>query len=166
MCSLNSGGCSHNCINSAGSYFCSCPSHLVLAFDNHTCVSESCGGQIVNNSGSLTLPGYPTLPYPSNRNCVWNITLQDTSKAINLTFHGIFDISCSGSYLEVRDGDSNNSMLIGRFCGSVPPPALSSSTNSLYLHFHSSKDDTTSVGFNATYKPVELPQGHYYSYSS
>ena len=168
-CSFNNGGCSHTCTNRAGSHSCSCPSNLVLAFDNHTCVNGpqsgfQCGGQIVTNSGSLTLPGYPTQAYPSNSYCVWVITLQDTSKAINLTFHGTFDIQpCSTSYLEVRDGDSPNSMLVGKFCGSTQPPSFSSSTNSLYLRFHSSEDQSTSVGFNATFKAVDLPQGEWTS---
>ena len=164
-CSFNNGGCSHTCTNRAGNYSCSCPSNLVLAFDRHTCVTGpqsrfKCGGQIVTHSGSFTLPGYPTQAYPSNSYCVWVITLQDTSKAINLTFHGLFDIQpCFVSYLEVRDGDSPNSLLLGSYCGSVPPPTLSSSTNSLYIRFRSSENQTTSVGFNATFKAVELPEG-------
>ena len=114
----------------------------------HTIVQQN----ITTPSGIITSP---SLPYPRSTDYVWVITLQDTFKAINLTFHGTFDIQpCSASYLEVRDGDSRNSMLVGKYCGSVPPPTLSSSTNSLYLYFRSSENQTTSVAFNATFKAV------------
>ena len=75
--------------------------------------------------------------YPSNINCAWRIQLQNATKAISLAFNSNFDIqdspSCSSSYVEVRDGDGPNSMLVGRYCGSIAPSAITSSTNTLYI---------------------------------
>ena len=87
----------------------------------------------------------------------------DINKAIKLTFHGTFDIeytrNCSGSYLEVRDGDSPDSVLVGKYCGSVRPLPIKSSTNFLYIYFHSSNNQTTNTGFNATFASVETTRG-------
>ena len=165
-CSLNNGGCSSVCINTNGSYTCACnPSNLMLTFDGHTCVNANyqCGGQINANTGTISLPSFPTQPYPSNIDCAWRIELQNTTKAISLAFNSNFDIqdspSCSSSYVEVRDGDGPNSMLVGRYCGSAAPSVIKSSTNTLYIRFHSSSERTTDIGFSATYSTILLPQG-------
>ena len=47
------------------------------------------------------------------------------------------DSSCSNDYLEVRDGDSLGSGLIGsRLCGSMVPGEMESTGNSMHLLFH------------------------------
>ena len=165
-CYNNNGGCSHICRNTQGSFVCSCPSSLV---SNGTgCVERKIEqrirmSNITTSSGTITLPGYPNLPYLENSDYVWVIRLPDISKAIELTFQGRFDIenspSCSHSFIEVRDGDGPNSMLVGRYCGSIAPSAINSSTNTLYLRLHTSPNRTTDVGFNATFKSVQLAQG-------
>lgn len=38
-CLNRNGGCSGECINTAGSYYCTCSGDLVLASDERTCVS-------------------------------------------------------------------------------------------------------------------------------
>ncbi len=45
-CSTNNGGCSNNCTNTIGSYFCSCPLGFQLQSDQRTCKSKL---QIKNN---------------------------------------------------------------------------------------------------------------------
>ena len=111
----------------------------------------------------MKTPSYPSQAYPNNADYIWTIKNPDFNKAIKLTFHGTFDIeytrNCSGSYLEVRDGDSPDSVLVGKYCGSVRPSPIKSSTNFLYIHFHSSNNQTTNIGFNATFASVETTQG-------
>lgn len=46
-----------------------------------------------------------------------------------------FDYSCQYDYLEVRDGDSLNSRIIGRYCGNERPPSIKSTGNSLHILF-------------------------------
>ena len=46
-----------------------------------------------------------------------------------------FDHSCRYDYVEVRDGDSINSRVIGRFCGNDRPAPIQSSGNSLHVLF-------------------------------
>lgn len=43
--------------------------------------------------------------------------------------------SCRYDYVEVRDGDSINSRVIGRFCGNNRPAPIQSSGNSLHVLF-------------------------------
>lgn len=51
------------------------------------------------------------------------------------------DHSCRYDYVEVRDGDSVASPVIGRFCGDQLPPPIKSSRNFLHILF-------TSDGYN------------------
>lgn len=50
---------------------------------------------------------------------------------LSLEFHH----SCRYDFVEVRDGDSIRSRVIGRFCGNNRPPPIQSSGNSLHLLF-------------------------------
>lgn len=43
--------------------------------------------------------------------------------------------SCRYDFVEVRDGDSINSRVIGRFCGNNRPAILQSSGNTLHILF-------------------------------
>ena len=51
-----------------------------------------------------------------------------------------FDEGCPFDYIEVRDGDSAASPLIGKFCRSPPKAEVMSSSNKMYVLF---KSDTT-----------------------
>lgn len=46
-----------------------------------------------------------------------------------------FDYSCQYDYVEVRDGDSLNSRIIGRYCGNELPAPIRSTGNSLHILF-------------------------------
>ena len=39
-CAENIDSCSHDCVNTDGSYYCSCPNGSVLISDNKTCTGE------------------------------------------------------------------------------------------------------------------------------
>lgn len=58
--------------------------------------------------------------------------------------------SCRYDYVAVYDGPDSLAPLMGRFCGTVIPPDIRSSTNNLFIIF--STDATVSgVGWRATY---------------
>ena len=42
---------------------------------------------------------------------------------------------CVYDYVEIRDGEADNSALIGKYCGYKPPVDVKSSTNTLYVKF-------------------------------
>ena len=39
-CLDNNGGCSHDCVNTVGSYHCDCPTGYILQPNNHDCRGE------------------------------------------------------------------------------------------------------------------------------
>ncbi|XP_026221551.1 inactive serine protease PAMR1 isoform X2 [Anabas testudineus] len=91
-----------------------------------------CGGVIRKQQGHLVLESYP-----NNARCEWTIevehpfTVELRFMMLSLEFHH----SCRYDYVEVRDGDSINSGVIGRFCGNSRPAPIQSSGNSLHILF-------------------------------
>ncbi|PWA24846.1 hypothetical protein CCH79_00010024 [Gambusia affinis] len=91
-----------------------------------------CGGVIRKRQGHLVLESYP-----NNARCEWTIqvekpfTIEIRFMMLSLEFHP----SCRYDFVEVRDGDSINSRVIGRFCGNNRPAALKSSGNTLHILF-------------------------------
>ena len=61
-----------------------------------------------------------------------------------LAFNLEYSSSCYWDWVEVRNGNSSNSPLIGdKLCGSTIPGAITSNGNQLYVKFHS---DSSVVG--------------------
>ncbi|XP_053333907.1 inactive serine protease PAMR1 [Clarias gariepinus] len=91
-----------------------------------------CGGVIRKRQGHLVLESYPT-----NARCEWILQVNQPF-TVELRFMMLsleFDHSCRYDYVEVRDGDSINSQVIGRFCGNERPPPIHSTGNSLHILF-------------------------------
>ncbi|KAK7891584.1 hypothetical protein WMY93_023547 [Mugilogobius chulae] len=91
-----------------------------------------CGGVIRKKQGHLVLESYP-----NNARCEWTIQV-DRPFTIELRFMMVsveFHHSCHYDYIEVRDGDSIRSRVIGRFCGNSRPPPIHSTGNSLHILF-------------------------------
>nr|CAD7455080.1 unnamed protein product [Timema tahoe] len=130
-----------------------------------------CGGIFSDLTGTIHSPYYPR-SYPSNRICIYHIALPP-GKAIQLTFQD-FDVedtlypTCPYDHVQIRDGDTENSTLIGTYCGEdndmVPPPVLSTH-NYLWIKF---KTDSSLVnkGFLANYSSVDVLCGGIYKLSS
>ena len=78
----------------------------------------------------------------------------DTDYKIKLSFD-FFNLSrssdCSQDYVEVRDGQSASSDLLGKFCGSEKPESITSSDRDLRIVFKSS-GKTKYPGFKASYE--------------
>ncbi|GAB6032010.1 hypothetical protein CHUAL_010385 [Chamberlinius hualienensis] len=120
-----------------------------------------CGGILDGNSGLLHSPYYPDA-YPASRECIYLIRASP-AKAINLWFEA-FDIegpSCVYDYLEIRDGDTSDSPLLGKFCGRDIPEAIVSTNNMLWVKF---KTDSSvqNRGFLANYTTIDLGCGGIY----
>ncbi|KAF3849151.1 hypothetical protein F7725_015648 [Dissostichus mawsoni] len=104
-----------------------------------TAVYEAiCGGEVKRDSGQIQSPNYPD-DYQSNKMCVWKITVAEGFN-VGLSFQS-FEIekhdSCAYDFVEVRDGGSDSSPLLGRFCGYEKPDDMKSSSNQLWLKFGS-----------------------------
>uniref|UniRef100_A0A673LIR5 Inactive serine protease PAMR1 n=1 Tax=Sinocyclocheilus rhinocerous TaxID=307959 RepID=A0A673LIR5_9TELE len=92
----------------------------------------TCGGVIHKRQGHLVLESYP-----NNAHCEWTLKV-DGLFTIDLRFMMLsleFDHSCQYDYVEVRDGESLNSRVIGRYCGNERPPPIKSTGNSLHILF-------------------------------
>lgn len=76
-----------------------------------------CGGKFYN-LGELKSPNYPE-QYLSRKDCVWEIEVEE-GKQVALKFDTFViegDDGCGYDYLELRDGDSEDSPLLGKLCG-------------------------------------------------
>nr|XP_034311591.1 uncharacterized protein LOC105327443 isoform X10 [Crassostrea gigas] len=110
-------------------------------------VIEDCGGSLNATSQYqwVTSPG--TNPYAKNLICDWIITAPQN--LISLQFE---DLSLgAGDWIEVRDGDSEDGALFGRYSGEALPPVIISTGHKLFVRFMSDKENP-GRGFNISYK--------------
>ncbi|XP_064320552.1 deleted in malignant brain tumors 1 protein [Phalacrocorax carbo] len=117
---------------------------------NSTPGAGSCGGLLEGLSGSIQSPGYPN-PYPNNARCVWHIRLWDPDRRVELQF---LDVqleggSCQYDAIEVYDGGSLGSPLLGNVC-SNSHSVFNSSGPQLTILFRSD-GSVTQRGFQAYY---------------
>uniref|UniRef100_A0A4W5NC55 Metalloendopeptidase n=1 Tax=Hucho hucho TaxID=62062 RepID=A0A4W5NC55_9TELE len=110
-----------------------------------------CGGEVNRDNGQIQSPNYPD-DYRPNKVCVWKITVAQDFH-VGLSFQS-FEIerhdSCAYDYLEVRDGNSESSPLLGRFCGHDKPEDIKTSSNQLWMKFVSD-GSVNKAGFAATF---------------
>ena len=95
----------------------------------------ACGGTFSTPNGILTSPSYPNF-YPNDADCTYIVSLQmGTYIHISITNMDIeyttdyydyyndyydyhqFDGNTCFDYLEIRDGNSQDSALLGKYCG-------------------------------------------------
>ncbi|XP_076614626.1 bone morphogenetic protein 1-like [Chaetodon auriga] len=111
----------------------------------------TCGGEVKRDSGQIQSPNYPD-DYHSNKVCVWKITVTE-GFSVGLSFQS-FEIerhdSCAYDYVEVREGISESSPLLGHFCGYEKPDDVKSSSNQLWLKFVSD-GSVNKAGFAANF---------------
>uniref|UniRef100_A0A8C2FPT7 Metalloendopeptidase n=1 Tax=Cyprinus carpio TaxID=7962 RepID=A0A8C2FPT7_CYPCA len=110
-----------------------------------------CGGEVRRDSGQIESPNYPD-DYRPNKVCTWKIIVPQGFH-VGLVFQS-FETekhdNCAYDYLELRDGDSENSPLLGRFCGYEKPDDIKSSSNQLWMKFVSD-GFVTKAGFAANF---------------
>ena len=97
-----------------------------------------CGGTFTTLlSGDITSPSYPDY-YPHNTDCIYTISQPNgTVIMLNLLSMDIENhstcASCASDYLEIRDGPSDDSTLVGKLCGSVIPAPIQSTQNQMWM---------------------------------
>ncbi|NXX63710.1 TLL2 protein, partial [Scopus umbretta] len=95
-----------------------------------------CGGEIHKDAGQIQSPNYPD-DYRPSKECIWKITVSEgfhigiTFQAFEIEWHD----ACSYDYLEIRDGLTEYSPLIGHFCGYEKPEDIKSSSNKVWMKF-------------------------------
>ncbi|XP_064190205.1 cubilin [Anguilla rostrata] len=113
-----------------------------------------CGGTL-SGSGQIRSPFHPN-SYPHDKTCEWVIN-QPPGYVVTLSFL-TFDIetssSCRYDYVEVRDGSTANSPLIGRYCGNQEPDLVQSTQRSMFIRFRTDAS-VSNHGFTAQYESAE-----------
>ena len=119
--------------------------------------STGCGGTFSNGTGVLSSPFFPE-NYPPGQDCVYSIS-QPNGTFITLITKSM-GINCSGSdSIELRDGNSENSPIIGRYCGSEANIPLSIQTTQEYLWMRFKSDyGGSGYGFNMSYSSSNRSQ--------
>ena len=94
-----------------------------------------CGGNFSNSTDILKSPLYPDY-YPILSDCIYLVTLPLGNYIKISVLH--VDIDCSGitsDFIEIRDGNSDTSPLMGKFCGNdtIIPPGMTCTQNQLWI---------------------------------
>ncbi|XP_078382504.1 uncharacterized protein LOC144665192 isoform X1 [Oculina patagonica] len=143
------------CQNTLGSYRCSCKAGLVGYGNNclefvEVKVNSTCAHSLVINTNATGIirPRQYSY-YIDNMNCQWNFT---SNVKLELVFLH-FKTDSPADYVNVYDGGSPASPLIGTFSGSSFPSPIMSSSNNLFVTF-TTDGSGTSDGFTATYQAI------------
>lgn len=120
---------------------------------------SDCDVTITQPFGVITSPGFPQ-NYRNGINCTWYIQLF-SGQLIQINFLYL-DIeptyTCSLDSLTIYDGCSIASPLLGNpYCGYSMPPSQISSSNHLFIHFHSNYH-VTRTGFKVQYSATSKNQ--------
>lgn len=92
----------------------------------------------------------------SGKQCTWIISAVNGFN-VGLILETFTFPSCLGSFLEIRDGSTFSSALIGRFCGDEKPPAnICSSGNNLWITFkYNSTRDLQVIRFELMFRATQ-----------
>ncbi|XP_013185402.1 cubilin [Amyelois transitella] len=102
---------------------------------------DTCGGNYVQNHGVLYSPGWPDR-YGRNLDCVWVIKVTPGQQIkLNISHFDVEDknyrTGICDDFLQLRNGPSATSPLIGEYCGQFKSKIITAVANSMYLRFHS-----------------------------
>ncbi|XP_068442403.1 CUB and sushi domain-containing protein 1a isoform X2 [Clinocottus analis] len=111
-----------------------------------------CGGHLTAPTGVLLSPGWPSF-YKDSLNCQWVIEAQP-DHAVKINFDR-FQTEVNYDTLEIRDGPSASSPLVGEYHGTQAPHFLISTTNVLFLLF-TTDNSRSAAGFSIRYESVKM----------
>uniref|UniRef100_A0A4W6CUB6 complement subcomponent C1r n=1 Tax=Lates calcarifer TaxID=8187 RepID=A0A4W6CUB6_LATCA len=145
--------CDQICLNTLGSYLCSCHHGYELRSDQRSCML-SCGGGIFDEpEGHLSSPGYPNSP-PHAVSCQYVIAVE-SGFTVSLSFSDNFQIesvdteqglNCLHHWLQLTIPDREPIKL----CGSKSPGLIATNSNTVKLDYHTD-DQGLSNGWSLDY---------------
>ncbi|KAL2083424.1 hypothetical protein ACEWY4_021197 [Coilia grayii] len=116
-----------------------------------TCIVP-CSRNLTERRGTILSPGFPE-PYGNSLNCVWRIVVTEGA-GIQIQVIS-FALEHNWDSLEIYDGGDMTAPKLGSFSGTTAPALLNSTSNQLYLHFHTDIS-VVAAGFHLEYKTVAL----------
>ncbi|CAB3235739.1 unnamed protein product [Arctia plantaginis] len=122
-------------------------------YANYTTIDTECGGIYRESTGLINHPSGDASIYKNGQSCQW-LLIAPEGMHIKLTWNR-FDLedasSCNNDYLKLFEIDNNEEVnLLGTYCGTHFPPALTTSTNRLKLLFESD-NSARYAGFSVSY---------------
>eukprot|EP00058_Branchiostoma_floridae_P017056 XP_002602544.1 hypothetical protein BRAFLDRAFT_93849 [Branchiostoma floridae] len=109
----------------------------------------------------FTTPNFPDGRYPSNAQCSWIIqvtrgTIELNFPDFNLPYEVVFgSAACGVTKVEVYDGPTASSSLLGTYCEKTPPPAVTSSSGtSMLVSFAGGLFSSRGQGFRAAFTVI------------
>lgn len=124
--------------------------------------------RLITAVGSIHSPEFPSRDYPTNADCVWQITTPyNTRMRFKIMHMSIQSCGksgtpeyCSCDYLEIRDGSSSSDRLLATLCGAGPelPETIYSSGRNLWVRFKSD-GEVVSSGFVARFSSETIREG-------
>ncbi|XP_029722333.2 cubilin homolog isoform X1 [Aedes albopictus] len=120
---------------------------------NFTFVNVTCGGVITSEDFTIRPPSMTDQEsYMPDSDCRWVIVAPKTH-AIQLTWNS-FELekssNCVYDFVEIYDNSSVSNPLVGRYCGTTKPPALTSSGNVVTIRFKSDSSSSKD-GFSLSF---------------
>ncbi|XP_044011009.1 cubilin [Aphidius gifuensis] len=127
-------------------------------------IGMECGGRYeltkINNKIEFSSPNYPNIPSPYSE-CFWTF-MAPPGERLTIHFIDRFDLTtsdgCTKEYIELRDGGTDSSKLLGQFCNDIAPSSMSTTGNMLYAHFFTDIPDPKN-GFKASITTGEICGG-------
>ncbi|RVE63598.1 hypothetical protein OJAV_G00137890 [Oryzias javanicus] len=121
--------------------------------------SQICGGKLTKSQGEIKTPNWPDGKYPLGVSCSWLVTVAP-NEVIQVKFEKFVlegDAECRFDFVAFFNGkETDDSRMIGKFCGDQTPEPIITSTNELLVQFVSDYS-VPSDGFLASY--TSLPRG-------
>ncbi|XP_050461753.1 cubilin-like [Cataglyphis hispanica] len=127
-------------------------------------VSMNCGGEFVftdkQKEWQISSPNYPNIP-PTYAECTWT-AVAPAGERLSIHFLERFDLSysenCEREYVEIRDGGTDGSKFMGRFCKDVAPSSMTTTGNMIYVYFYTDLPEPKN-GFKAKITSGEVCGG-------
>ncbi|KAJ8670094.1 hypothetical protein QAD02_001353 [Eretmocerus hayati] len=128
-------------------------------------LSHDCGGRFTlsakdNPQEELSSPNYPNIPSPHTE-CIWTFMSTDEHR-LSIHFMDRFDLAssenCEREYLEIRDGSTDSSTLLGRYCRNSPPSSIATRGNMMYVRYYTDLTEPRN-GFRALVTSSDLCGG-------
>ena len=120
---------------------------------NNVCFFVKCSGVVTLTAPTGFIDDYYDT-YPADLTCGWIIQPSDENTIdISVTFLTL-DTESGIDLVQIYDGDSTSSTLLGTYSGSIPPSPISSTGAVLFVQFTTSSGGTAGEGLRVQYARV------------